>query len=127
MQTPDLNKYSYLVDRISETFIQGRNKATIAVNQHLVETYWKIGEYIVEFEQEGKERAEYGKSLIDNLATDLSIKLGKGFSRSNLIYMRLFYLEFPLISCLSVLFYCLIDNRLAQIKSIVRLNFVILF
>ena len=96
MQTPDLNKYSYLVDRISETFIQGRNKATIAVNQHLVETYWKIGEYIVEFEQEGKERAEYGKSLIDNLATDLSIKLGKGFSRSNLIYMRLFYLEFPI-------------------------------
>jgi predicted nuclease of restriction endonuclease-like (RecB) superfamily len=66
------------------------------VNQYLVETYWKIGQYIVEFEQEGKQRAEYGKALIDNLSSDLTIRLGKGFSRSNLIYMRLFYLEFQI-------------------------------
>ena len=88
--------YKSLVNQISETYIQGQRKAVVAVNSHLVETYWQIGQYIVEFEQKGKQRAEYGKALIDSLATDLSISLGKGFSRSNLIYMRLFYLEFPI-------------------------------
>lgn len=96
MQTPDLNKYSYLVDRISETFIQGRNKATIAVNQHLVETYWKIGEYIVEFEQEGKSKADYGSALLPRLSQDLALTLGKGFSLSNLIRMRQFYILYPI-------------------------------
>ena len=93
---PVKNNYGNLVDRISDTYTQGRNNATIAVNQYLVETYWKIGQYVVEFEQDGKERADYGKALIDNLARDLSIRLGRGFSRSNLIYMRLFYMEFPI-------------------------------
>lgn len=62
----------------------------------MVTTYLEIGRYIVEFEQGGLERAVYGKSLINNLATDLSRLHGKGFSRSNLIYMRLFYLEYPI-------------------------------
>ena len=88
--------YKNLVNQISDTYIQGQQKAVVAVNSHLVETYWQIGQYIVEFEQKGKQRAEYGKALIDSLADDLSISLGKGFSRSNLIYMRLFYLEFPI-------------------------------
>ncbi len=93
---PAKNNYGNLVDSISNVYLQGRNNATIAVNQNLVETYWKIGQYVVEFEQDGKERADYGKALIDNLSRDLSIRLGRGFSRSNLIYMRLFYLEFPI-------------------------------
>ncbi len=59
-------------------------------------TYWKIGQYIVEFEQDGNTKAEYVKALIDNLSRDLSVQFGKGFSRSNLIYMRLFYFEFPI-------------------------------
>lgn len=96
METPDVNQYSHLVERISETYISGRNSASIAVNQYLAQTYWHIGQHIVEFEQAGKQRAEYGKGLIDNLATDLTVQLGKGFSRSNLIYMRLFYLEFQI-------------------------------
>ena len=50
--------------------------------------------YIVEFEQEGKVRAEYGKQLLVNLAKDLTRKNGRGFSRSNLLYMRKFYLSF---------------------------------
>lgn len=56
----------------------------------------KIGQHIVEFEQGGNRKAEYGKALINNLSADLTNRLGKGFSRSNLIYMRLFYLEFPI-------------------------------
>ncbi len=96
MEIVNSNKYHELVELISETYTKGRNNAAIAVNQYLVDTYWNIGQYIVEFEQEGNLRAEYGKSLIDNLSKDLSFKLGKGFSRSNLIYMRLFYIEFPI-------------------------------
>lgn len=61
----------------------------------MVETYWGVGRDIVEFEQSGKVRAEYGKGLIDNLARDLKLRHGRGFSRSNLIYMRLFYLRYP--------------------------------
>ncbi len=89
-------EYTTLVDQISDTYQQGRHSASVAVNTLLVETYWKIGRHIVEFEQGGKNKAEYGKALIANLARDLSVKFGKGFSRSNLIYMRLFYLEFPI-------------------------------
>ena len=96
MEGTQFKTYDQLIHQITATYIQGQNNAVMAVNAHLVQTYWHIGQYIVEFEQEGKQRAEYGKSLIDKLSGDLSLQLGKGFSRSNLIYMRLFYLEFPI-------------------------------
>ncbi|WP_230848729.1 DUF1016 N-terminal domain-containing protein [Bacteroides fragilis] len=51
----------------------------------------------MEFEQEGKERAQYGKQLLVNLSKDLTIKRGKGFSRSNLNYMRKLYVAFPIV------------------------------
>lgn len=88
--------YEKLLAEITNVYQKGRQSAVIAVNSHLVNTYWLIGQYIVEYEQGGKERAEYGKSLINKLSKDLTEKLGRGFSRSNLIYMRLFYLEFPI-------------------------------
>lgn len=96
MEIIESNDYGTLVDTIASTYQHARQNAAIAVNSFLVETYWKIGEHIVEFEQRGKLKADYGKALIDNLSKDLSVSLGKGFSRSNLIYMRLFYLEFPI-------------------------------
>lgn len=93
----NINKdYSSLVSQIAEIYKQGQQNASIAVNTALVETYWQIGKYIVEFEQKGQQKAAYGKALIDNLAKDLTLAFGKGFSRSNLIYMRLFYREFPI-------------------------------
>jgi predicted nuclease of restriction endonuclease-like (RecB) superfamily len=88
--------YSALIKLIAETYQQGQHAASVAVNTHLVQTYWKIGQYIVEFEQEGNSKASYGKALIEKLSADLSKNLGKGFSKSNLIYMRLFYIEFPI-------------------------------
>ncbi len=94
LTTPD--GYRDLLERISQTYTQGRIGAMQAVNAHLLETYWQVGRYIVEFEQVGKARADYGKTLIVNLARDLSLRHGKGFSRSNLIYMRLFYLRYPI-------------------------------
>lgn len=90
------NDYLGLVNQISEVYLQGKSKAVISVNNHLVDTYWQIGKYIVEFEQKGAQRAEYGKFLIENLSKDLKLKLGKGFNRSNLVYMRLFFLEYPI-------------------------------
>jgi predicted nuclease of restriction endonuclease-like (RecB) superfamily len=88
--------YQSLISQISNTYSEGRSKAVLAVNSFLVETYWQIGRYIVEFEQNGNAKADYGKNLIGNLSDDLLNRLGKGFSRSNLVYMRLFYLEFPI-------------------------------
>jgi predicted nuclease of restriction endonuclease-like (RecB) superfamily len=82
--------------KISETYTFGQVKAVQAVNVQLLETYWQIGQHIVEFEQGGKLRADYGKALISNLAKDLSLLHGKGFSRSNLVYMRLLYLRYPI-------------------------------
>jgi predicted nuclease of restriction endonuclease-like (RecB) superfamily len=67
-----------------------------AVNHQITETYWQVGRQIVEFEQGGKVKAEYGKALISNLARDLSISHGKSFNRSNLVYIRLFYLRYSI-------------------------------
>ena len=90
------NEYQHLLAQISETYQQGQQNAAIAVNSHLVETYWRIGEQIVEFEQGGNAKAEYGKALLPNLSKDLNGSFGKGFSMSNLTLMRQFYVSFPI-------------------------------
>ena len=87
--------YRNLLKQISDTYTQGRMRAVRAVNTQLTETYWQVGRHIVEFEQGGNNKAEYGKSLISTLARDLSLRHGRGFSRSNVVYMRLFYQCFP--------------------------------
>ena len=84
--------YQSLLGKISEVYTSGQIRATQAVNVHITETYWQIGRDIVEFEQGGHVRAESGKALLTNLSRDLSLRHGKGFSRSNVIYMRLLYL-----------------------------------
>jgi len=67
----------------------------------LLETYWAIGQYIVEFEQEGNASASYGKQLLLQLSKDLKDSLGKGFSQSNLQRMRQFYLDYPIYATVS--------------------------
>lgn len=86
--------YQQLLGRISEAFTGGQLRAHQAVNSQITETYWQIGRNIVEFEQGGQARAEYGKALLTHLSRDLSLRHGKGFSRSNVIYMRLLYLHY---------------------------------
>lgn len=93
--------YKNLVEQISRLILERRQKAYKAVNSILVETYWNIGKYIVEYEQAGNAKAEYGKELIDNLSKDLTARYGRGFSRSNLFQIRQFYLKFPKIQMLS--------------------------
>lgn len=84
--------YQYLIAGIGNLLIAGREKAAQEVNTILVQTYWEIGRYIVEYEQRGKEKAEYGSQLFDRLSRDLTAAYGKGFGRSNLFYMRKLYL-----------------------------------
>lgn len=87
-------RYQQLLTQIETTYQQGRREAVQAVNQQLVQTYWQLGQNIVEFEQQGEAKAQYGKALIVQLAQDLTLRFGKGFSRTNLVYMRLFYLHY---------------------------------
>lgn len=89
-------EYQKLVGQISDTYQQGQKNVAITVNAHLVETYWKIGQQIVEFEQGGNTKAEYGKMLLPTLSKDLSLAFGKGFSLSNLNRIRQFYIVFPI-------------------------------
>lgn len=90
----EVNNYDKLVSQISETYVSGKQKAIAAVNQNITETYWKVGEHIVEFEQDGKQRAEYGSGLLEKLSKDLSLLHGKGFSVSNIQRMRQLYDEY---------------------------------
>lgn len=93
--------YLQLIDSITVLWDSAKTKAISAVNTELLEANWQTGKYIVEYEQQGKNRAEYGKQLLVSLAKDLTSKKGKGFSRSNLVYMRKFYLAFPICETVS--------------------------
>ena len=94
-------EYSLLVDKISDLWEKAKETAVLAVNSELLKANWQTGRYIVEFEQGGAEKAKYGQQLLINLSKDLSARRGKGFSRSNLTYMRKLYLTFPKCETLS--------------------------
>ena len=81
---------------IRKILANARQRAYSAVNFAMVESYWLIGQQIVEHEQHGEARADYGKGLLKELAAKLSVEFGKGFDESNLRYMRLFYRCFPI-------------------------------
>lgn len=93
--------YQKLIDNITALWSESKAKAITAVNTELLDANWQTGKYIVEYELKGKDRAEYGKQLLANLAKDLTARNGKGFSRSNLVYMRKFYLAFPICETVS--------------------------
>jgi len=101
MNKPVKQGYSKLLKDIGELLVQGRKTAMRAVNKILVETYWEIGKHIVEYEQQGTEKAEYGSQLLNRLAKDLRQRYGKGFSKSNIYMMRQFYLKYPKFQTLS--------------------------
>lgn len=94
-------EYSYLISSIGAILEQGRKQAYLAVNNILVKTYWDIGKRIAEYELSSGEDTRYGSKLFERIATDLRLKHGKGFSRSNVIYMRLLYKKYPKSQTLS--------------------------
>jgi predicted nuclease of restriction endonuclease-like (RecB) superfamily len=89
------SNYYNLIDKIGFIYNSAKQTVANAVNVEMLNAYWNIGKFIIEFEQEGNEKAKYGERLLENLSTDLKIKYGKGFSRTNLNYMRLFYIKYP--------------------------------
>lgn len=89
------NKYHQLLNNIGATLQRARANAIKAINSELVKANWEIGRYIVEFEQHGKEKADYGSALLTTLSKDLKNNYGKGFSKSNIYLCRMFYIRYP--------------------------------
>ena len=87
--------YEDVFGDVSKIIDTARESAARSVNAAMTAAYWLIGRRIVESEQSGEERAEYGTALIERLAEDLTRRFGRGFSRQNLQHMRLFYLAYP--------------------------------
>ncbi|HJV76737.1 MAG TPA: PDDEXK nuclease domain-containing protein [Paludibacter sp.] len=83
-----------LFHSIKEIILQARQRVYRMVNSNLLDTYWQVGRLIVEDEQGGSARAEYGKAVLKDLAEQLTEEFGKGFDYTNLTNMRKFYLAF---------------------------------
>ncbi len=90
-------KKEALYNEIKTILQQARQTAYRAVNFTMVLAYWQIGHRIVEHEQQGKKRAGYGESLLNDLSKKLTTDFGKGFTYRNLAAMRQFYLMFPIV------------------------------
>jgi len=86
---------SSYISEIKQILASARQKAYSAINTAMVEAYWQIGKRIVEEEQNGEKRAEYGKKVLENLSNELTRDFGKGFSIRTLREFRQFYLLFP--------------------------------
>ena len=83
------------IREIKQIIAQARQKAYTAINSAMVEAYWQMGRRIVEQEQQGKDRADYGSQLLKSLSKELTAEFGKGFSLGSLYYYRQFYQTFP--------------------------------
>lgn len=92
---PGDEPYRGLVGGIGELLEQARRTSARAVNAVMTATYWEIGRRIVEYEQGGSVRAEYGEALLKRLAADLTVRFGRGFGVDNLQRFRLFSLAYP--------------------------------
>jgi predicted nuclease of restriction endonuclease-like (RecB) superfamily len=94
-KVPVRGGYGRLLNEIGKAIEQARKNAVAVVNNELVKANWLIGKHIVQYEQQGKERAEYGSDLLANISVDLRKRYGKGFGRRNVLDMRRFFLAFP--------------------------------
>ena len=88
-------QYQSIFGDVSSIIDEARQTAARSINAVMTAAYWMIGQHIVEFEQSGEERAEYGTALIKRLAEDLTQRFGRGFGAVNLSQMRRFYLLWP--------------------------------
>lgn len=91
-----------MIEEIKDVIINSRNKIAYEVNNIMLLAYWNVGRIIVENEQNGNIKAEYGKQIMKELSRELRKILGTGFSVSNLQYMRRFYLKYQNQQTLSV-------------------------
>lgn len=100
-QTDNFPGYDSLLRNVGDALEEGRQRVASAVSSVMVQTYWEIGRQIVEYEQHGYEKAQYGADILNRLSRDLTDRYGKGFSHSNIVYMRKLYLTYPISQTLS--------------------------
>jgi predicted nuclease of restriction endonuclease-like (RecB) superfamily len=89
-----MDGYQTLLQDVTFWIDEAKQQASRSLHALLTITYWRIGHRIVEQEQQGQQRADYGERLIEQLAKDLSARYGRGFSRANVFQMRQFYLAY---------------------------------
>ena len=89
-------QYQSIFGDVSSIIDEARRTAARSVNAVMTAAYWMIGQHIVEFEQGGKERAEYGTALVERLAVDLTERFGRGFSVRTVWQMKAFYLAWSI-------------------------------
>lgn len=94
----NLDKINDFVSEVRKIIADGRRDAYSAVSQAMIWTYWNVGKRIVEQEQKGKTRADYGSMLLKLLSQELTSEFGSGFSARNLRNFRQFYLCFPTLT-----------------------------
>ncbi|WP_422932091.1 PDDEXK nuclease domain-containing protein [Singulisphaera sp. PoT] len=95
-RTPGDSRFDALYRQVHEILNSARDRAWRAVNTLMVAAYWEVGRVIVEDEQAGKGRADYGERILDRLSERLQAEFGKGFDPSNLRNMRAFFLAYPI-------------------------------
>ena len=95
MNNNELVPYEDIYSEIKETLLLSRSQAYSAVNFAMVQAYWQIGRIIIEHEQNGNARADYGKAVLQELSSRLTKDFGKGFSVRTLQQMKKFYVMFP--------------------------------
>lgn len=88
-------EYRQLIDSIGNTLNEARNNLAHAVNSVMVDVYWQVDSRSLNMSKKGSARAAYGENLLPRLSKDLTLRFGKGFNRSNLIYLRKLYLACP--------------------------------
>ncbi len=89
-----LNREANFIQEVKQILAQARQKAYSAVNTAMLEAYWDVGKRIVEQEQSGEQRANYGEEVLKSLSKELTQEFGKGFSLTNLKNIRKFYMVF---------------------------------
>ncbi|HZJ93599.1 MAG TPA: PDDEXK nuclease domain-containing protein [Thiopseudomonas sp.] len=117
MSTPLETQLAELVEPIAQIIEQARGQVRQAVNSAMVHSYWHIGQMIVEHEQQGASRAQYGKQQLQHLSKQLSERLGKGFDVTNLRNMRAFYQAFPMWETVSLELSWSHYNALSRIEN----------
>jgi predicted nuclease of restriction endonuclease-like (RecB) superfamily len=94
---PAVNTYDGLVSGLTQLLDQARSATVRTVNGILTATYWEVGRRIVEFEQGGEVRAEYGEEIVERLGRDLAARYGRGFSRRNVFQMKAFFFGWKIV------------------------------
>ena len=102
LKLSDLTHTNSMMNEIRELLLNARQRMAVQVNTELLSTYWNVGKIIVEHEQENKDRADYGKQTLKELSKQLTKEFGKGFSVSNLQFMRRFYQNYQIQQTVSV-------------------------